>query len=202
MIFRNTSGYSDTLVRNLVLFGAKDIDLSQTAVWVKKSKHPYAGVAYPAIPPMSSWLHGSGARYLIVIRVGRPNQFPVNNLRTSIRWLPFETSPQEVQRLLGRTKGTLTDRYVNNGINPATGKMQYGIATTAPYGGVLIECRDWREGIMSVAAHEARHVYQFQNGLLRKGKGRELDAQTFTAQRLADYREISEGYRRALPRAS
>ena len=45
--------------------------------------------------------------------------------------------------------------------------------------------RDWREALVSVAAHEAKHIQQFREGTRRS----ELDCQHFSAFMLRRYRE-------------
>jgi hypothetical protein len=60
-----------------------------------------------------------------------------------------------------------------------------------PYGGKrspLIRMNDWREALVAVAAHEARHLWQFATDARRS----EVDAEQFAAQRLAAYRIASD----------
>ena len=62
---------------------------------------------------------------------------------------------------------------------------------THPYGGKrspLIEHRNWREALVAVAAHEARHIWQYQHNKSRS----EVDAERFAAKRLSAYRDQLE----------
>lgn len=57
------------------------------------------------------------------------------------------------------------------------------------YGGrrsPIITMIDWREALVAVAAHEARHVWQFQH----EAPGSEIDAERFAAARLDEYRAL------------
>jgi hypothetical protein len=59
------------------------------------------------------------------------------------------------------------------------------------YGGKrspLIEYRDWREALVAVAAHEARHIQQFQRNRPRS----EVDAERFAAKALDHYRKSQD----------
>lgn len=62
-----------------------------------------------------------------------------------------------------------------------------GVTERHPYGGKrspLIEMADWREALVAVAAHEARHIQQFQWHARRS----EVDAERFAARALQRYR--------------
>ena len=48
--------------------------------------------------------------------------------------------------------------------------------------------RDWRERLVHIAAHEARHVHQFRHGKSCS----EVDCERFAAMALARYREGGE----------
>lgn len=57
------------------------------------------------------------------------------------------------------------------------------------YGGKrspIITMNDWREALVAVAAHEARHVWQFEH----EAPGSEIDAERFAAARLDEYRAL------------
>jgi hypothetical protein len=76
MLLKNTSQYSDQIVRFIVKHAASTIDISNVAINVKNSTHRYAGRAFPYIPSESPWRGTPKARYLIVCRVGGPKLFP------------------------------------------------------------------------------------------------------------------------------
>jgi hypothetical protein len=65
--------------------------------------------------------------------------------------------------------------------------FQVGEEVRHPYGGKrapLIVCRDWREALVAVAAHEARHIQQYQRNKPRS----EVDCERFAAKALDRYR--------------
>jgi hypothetical protein len=47
-------------------------------------------------------------------------------------------------------------------------------------------CRDWEEWLVKLAAHEARHIDQFRNGLSRS----EIDCERFAVAKLAEFRRL------------
>lgn len=57
---------------------------------------------------------------------------------------------------------------------------KYPRKKTAP----TYEMRDWREGIVAVAAHEARHIYQYKFNKRRS----EIDAERWAVKKLEEYR--------------
>ena len=62
---------------------------------------------------------------------------------------------------------------------------------THGYGGMgspIVSMADWREALVAVAAHEARHIWQFQHEASRS----EVEAERYSAGRLALWREWRE----------
>lgn len=158
-MIRNTSHYPDAEVRSLVNFAAGHIDTSDVAINVKNSSRAYAGRAYQEIPYQSPYARkrmyrGKKLRYLVVVRIGKPEKFPVNS-GTKHLWRRVkegeEYKPHEV-RSVSRTKNGVTESWLE--------KVSY-----VPYGGVgapLDEMRDWREALIWLTAHELMHVQQFR----------------------------------------
>ena len=77
MYLRNTSRYPDSEVRALVDFARKGFNDKRVCINVKNSRSDYAGTAYPRIPSVSN--APKSARYLITIRIGKPDKFPSKN---------------------------------------------------------------------------------------------------------------------------
>ena len=50
----------------------------------------------------------------------------------------------------------------------------------------MLTFADWREALVSVAAHEARHIWQYQHGKTRS----EVDAEQRAGVRLGEYRAL------------
>lgn len=186
MRLKNTSRYPDAEVRALIEFGTKGVNLAGVAVHVKNSAHAYAGRAYYGVPSCSPAAKLATVERLVVLRIGAPEKFPVDNLRTTwkrgpwILWEEGQAAPdpegfniETWRHWLKRQGGQLFIRY--------------GEAQRHPYGGKrspLIVMQDWREGLVGLAAHEARHIHQFRH---RKPVS-EVDCERFAAKRLEEFR--------------
>lgn len=76
MFLRNTSRYRTDDVLSLVQFAASEIDMHLVCVNVKNSRsRAYAGSAYLGVPEISN--APPETEYLITIRLGAPEMFPV-----------------------------------------------------------------------------------------------------------------------------
>jgi hypothetical protein len=78
-----TAKYPKAEVRRLVVFAVKHVgvDLKTVQINVKGSQYAYAGRAYGGIPSLSpAW--GTGASYLVVIRIGTPDCFPITTAQS------------------------------------------------------------------------------------------------------------------------
>jgi hypothetical protein len=150
MIIRNTSRYSDEEVRLLLKFAATDMDTSYVCVNVKNSAHYYGGRAYPKIPRISN--APKSAKYLVVVRIGKPEMFPWTNRFTHYKWVDEKPDLE----------------YVKGSFRTRNGKVQRQVAYEQNYGGKkspLIEYRCWKEALIAVATHELQHIHQFKNKL-------------------------------------
>ena len=135
MVLRNTSRYPDDDVRSLVEFATADVDMRRVCVNVKNSrKSAYAGSAYLGVPEISNAPPDS--EYLVTIRLGPPELFPV--------------VPDRRKRAPG------------------------------------IEVSSWQEALVTVAAHEAKHIDQYRRGLPRS----EVACERFDAAVLGRYRRM------------
>ena len=178
MKLTNTSRYPDTEVARLLEFAMAELDHARLAVHVRNSSRAYRGRAYDGIPSVSTRAHDVDVDRLVTIGIGAPKDFPCDNLQTSIRWVPIEPeacgplTPVRVQR----------DRQGNRWLERQIVK-QHG------YGGrrsPVLVFADWREVLVSVAAHEARHIWQYQHHQTRS----EVDAEQRAGVRLDAYRTL------------
>lgn len=203
MILKNTSRYPTETVSELLAFAADGFDLRGVAVHVKNSKHAYAGMAYERVPKIAN--AAPSATRLVTLRIGPPGKFPVDNVRTTKRWrdMPqYDPVPDRgfVEDVLGIPYNSpeyrkwwqthTIDTVYRKGVQ--INRVRELVVTTAPYGGKgspLIEMRDWREGLVGLAAHEFCHIHQFQNNLPRS----EVHAERAALKRLMAYRESIDG---------
>ena len=179
MKLTNTSRYSDPEVRLLVAFGMQDIDHSRLAVHVRNSSRAYRGRAYEGIPHLSARTHDEDVDRLVTIGIGAPKLFPCTNLQTSVRWVKVkrdeDTSAAVLRRRRDRLGRVQTERQVVE---------QHG------YGGKrspVLTFHNWREALVSVAAHEARHIWQYQFDQPRS----EVDAEQRAGERIEAFRLLN-----------
>ena len=202
MRLRNTSQYPTERVRELVEFAMKGVDTTGVLVNVKNNqKGAVAGYAYNGVPRMSPGYSMSSVKRLVTLRIGPPMRFPENNLWHSDRKTKWSARipSEEFQALGGRQMPPPGEGWQIDTTHWSDGTIQYRWRKTErhPYGGKnspLIEYADWEEGLVALAAHEARHVYQHRHH--KKGKG-EVDAEKFAAKRLAAFRAQREPIRKA-----
>lgn len=203
MRIRNQSQYPTEEVRKLIEFAMKGINTTGVMVHVKNGhRGAVGGLAYYGVPSMSPAAKMKTVQQLITLRIGSPKMFPADNMVTTDRTTKWslkilnkdwnqeevdQTSPGPDWRIhfIHWTGSTGSTRDPD-------GYTQYRWERTLrhPYGGVsspLIQYADWREGLVALAAHEARHVFQHRHH--KKGKG-EVDAEKFAAKRLAAYRAM------------
>jgi hypothetical protein len=166
MYLRNKSQYADDEVRSLIEFAGKPFELRYVCVNVRNTPHPFAGMAYRGVPRMSN--APRSAKYLVTLRIGAADHFTsrnVTNLRLTERWQKIDreeyTRMRDAARLNGgpldcRVRWTLTDENIYERL----------ISTEhIPYGGKgspAIHYRSWQEALVAVAAHEFKHIEQFQ----------------------------------------
>ncbi len=181
-VLKNTSRYPTDEVRELIAFAVDEISLAQVAIHVKNCRYAYAGRAYNGVPGISSAAKSGTVQKLITIRIGAPDKFPVDNMCTTWKYHPWQAP--DVLPPAGFTPGRWGQR-----VRKARGgyEVRYLEPRRHPYGGQrapLITMADWREALVAVAAHEARHIWQYQ----AKARRSEVDAEHFAALRLEMYR--------------
>ena len=162
MQLRNTSRYPTDRVRALVELGMAGVETSDVAVHVKNTRRKaYGGRAYRGVPRLSP----VSAAYLVTLHLGEPGRFPATNLVEVARWLPWGTTTDGAEAAAAARGGRAIQQVVRDG---RARRLRVGVALRRPYGGrgsPLLELRDWREALVTVAAHEAWHVHQFRHGL-------------------------------------
>ena len=182
MELRNTSRYPATEVRRLVDFAMQGVETARVAVNVRNcNTAALAGRAYAGVPQCSPW-HGAGlVDYLVTLRVGAPDLFPCDNLITRARWVRLKPGePFDARN---------TRRRMRRGPASCERWLERRILEQHPYGGKrapLIQMRDWREGLVVLAAHEGRHLWQFQANQPRS----EVDCERFAAEILVEWRSL------------
>jgi hypothetical protein len=177
MKLTNTSRYADEEVALLVSFGMQQIDHSRLAVHVRNSSRAYRGRAYEGIPHLSARAHDSEIDRLVTIGIGAPKQFPCDNVQTRVRWVRIPrdettTSAAVLRHRRDRLGRVHTERQVIE---------QHG------YGGKrspVLVFQNWREALVAAAAHEARHIWQYQHDQPRS----EVDAEQRAGERLDAFR--------------
>lgn len=181
MRIKNTSIYPDDEVRELVTFAMKGIGTTGVMVKVKNTSGTYRGMAYHGIPSMSPAARMSSVDRLITIGIGAAERFPTDNMWRSRRWV--EVGEDEYRALPEDERRHLRHWSYADGRR----RYQREVVTRHPYGGKrspLIEMAGWREALVPVAAHEARHHYQMSH----KKPLSEVDAEKHAAKVLAKFR--------------
>lgn len=157
MRLKNTSNRPDDEVRSLVEFAMKGVRTERLAVNVKNGTRGSSGMAYDHTPDMSPTRKLKTVDMLVTLHIGPDSSFPRSNEAT--KWDPSKVSP-----------GGYVLRKLGHG-----------------YGGKrspLFTCVDWRETLVAIAAHEARHIYQYLHDKRRS----EVDAERYALKRLEAYR--------------
>jgi hypothetical protein len=186
MYLRNTSRFATDEVRRLLAIATAGVRMTRVAVHVKNSAGAYAGRAYEQVPRVSSAAHS--AERLITLRVGPDKKFPCTNLVVSRR-------PISDWLTLDQLRAQFPDRNTDNSLCYSMKRVagapemlhRVSRAIRHPYGGKrspLIVCNNWREALVAIAAHESRHIYQFQHNKRRS----EVDCERFAARALERYR--------------
>lgn len=191
MWFHSTSRYPLEEVRELVEFGMAEVDHSALVVRVKNTRDIYRGRAYDGIPTLSAAARQPGATRLVTIAIGPPTGFPTTNEVRSARWR--KVRPNESLdgvraadlRIAGSRAAATRARLAAAKTPPQLERRE---VRTHGYGGVtapVVYMTDWREALVAVASHEARHIWQYQHDRPRS----EVDAERYSAGRLALWRE-------------
>lgn len=201
MWFHSTSRYPVEEVRDLVEFAMGEIDHGELVVRVKNTRDIYRGRAYDGIPSLSAAARQPGATRLVTLAIGPPGGFPTTNEVHTARWRRV----REGESLDGVRAADLRIARPASGhgggavrAGGPAGAARRGLAPPPQlelrevrkhgYGGVtapIVHLADWQEAMVAVAAHEGRHVWQYQHGAPRS----EVDAERYASQRLELWRE-------------
>ena len=181
MIVRNESSYPTAEVEALVRFGVDGYDTHDLAVLVVDHDRAYKGWAYGFMPKH----FGMTGRYAIKLMVGRPNQFPCDNLVKSLRWLPWGTTREDAVRQAKKNDATIGVAWSRCGTS-----SRFFYYYLHPYGGIRsphITYLCWQEGLVGLAAHEVRHIHQYRHNLKRS----EVDCERAANKRLEELRRTA-----------
>jgi hypothetical protein len=179
MKLHNTSRYPDADVALLVAFAMQEIDHSRLAVHVRNSSRAYRGRAYEGVPQLSKRARDPDIDRLVTIGIGVPSHFPCDNVQTRVRWVPLGRDE------LDDTASVLRRRRDRRG----RVRIERQVVEQHGYGGKrspILVFHNWREALVSVAAHEARHIWQYQVDAPRS----EVDAEQRAAERLELFRAL------------
>ena len=189
MWFQSTARYPLQEVRTLVEFAMAEIDHAALAVRVKNTRDIYRGRAYDGVPGLSAAARQPGITRLVTIGIGPPASFPTTNQVLSAHWRKVRegesldgvrASDLRLARPSSKPRGTAALETPR--------RLERREVRTHGYGGVhspIVEMADWREALVAVASHEARHIWQFQHDAPRS----EVAAEHYAAGRLALWRE-------------
>ncbi len=189
MWFHSTVRYPQDEVRSLVEFAMAEIDHSGLAVRVKNTRDIYRGRAYDGVPGLSAAAREPGVTRLVTIGIGGPASFPTTNEVQSARWRKVRADEsldgvRASDLRLARPRSN-APRAAKAGTTRALERRE---VRTHGYGGVhspVLAMADWREALVAVASHEARHIWQYQHDAARS----EVEAEHYAAGRLELWRE-------------
>lgn len=165
-------------------FGFADVDAARVAVHVKNSGRAYRGATYEQVPPLSPAAVDPAVERLVTIGIGAPQRFPCDNVHERARWVGARPGDG-----IGAGK-----RFRVRRREGGPDRVELQVVERHGYGGKgspVLEFRDWREALVAVAAHEARHVWQFEHDAPRS----EVDAERYAGERLAAFRRRGDGAR-------
>ncbi len=193
MRLKNASLYPDREVQDLIEFGMHGVVTTGLVVRVTNSRDgSYHGHAYDGIPARSPAIRLVTAERLVTIRVPARDKFPLTNMVTSRRWLPWQPRGSAVPD--GWTKGWpwegryfTIDAAGREIMSPEVVEERWGKLVRHPYGGLrspLIKMANWQECLVALAAHESRHIHQFRHDRPHS----EVDAEKFAAKALVRFR--------------
>jgi hypothetical protein len=197
-----------------------EFDHSKLAVSVKNNTRGAGRAwAYSYVPSVSSFA-GKGFLWLVTIRIGAEKCFPCSNIITKrtrkylTDWMsaaPDGTVPRRGEKspwggtyggsvywLMRLHNNSLTQRDVDGLSRRALDNIQYRfyktVVTKGPYGGKKspeMHYDDWREYLVSTAAHEGQHIVQFnrpRDG--KRGRCPEWECEVQADYALDEYRKL------------
>src|SRR5580704_13092026 len=109
MVIRNTSRYLTAEIEALIYFAAEGLKTAGVCINVRNGSSAVAGYAYSRVPSMSN--APKSCKYLVTLRIGSPDKFPCDNMRTYRRWVRVKDG-EEYNVTDVRSCGTATERYL------------------------------------------------------------------------------------------
>lgn len=176
----NQSTQNDEDVRRLLVFATHGINMTDVTVTIN-DRHVDPTLKGFGKARRTASLPPNGSQYEIGIYF--PDQaYPIDNRIKKVKWLPVDVDEDQAERLmrLDLYGVNITFRWKKWAVK------QYGIVRQHGYGGVsspLIVVRNWREFLVWVAAHEARHIHQMRHGKRMS----EVDCEKWAFKKVNDY---------------
>jgi hypothetical protein len=171
----NETGHADAEVRNLVKFGCRGVDMTRIMVVIQGSGGAtQCGRVFQDTPDCSPAALMETVDRLVVVNIAAEDRYPMHNMRPGWDWV-------DVQERDPADRG---GRYLE-----ADGQLYrwtYGAEMRPRHGwnSPRIDFRTWREGLIGVVAHQARHIYQY----CHHKRSSDEDAERFAAARIDAYR--------------
>lgn len=160
-----TCKYPEEKINELLnfVYGVTKANLSKVAVNIKNCSGAFAGRAYSKVPNISN--APAGTEMLVTLRIGPHHKFmsPRSNLRKTYKWV--RSSNSEYNRSKKKHDFRSCSKTVNGKTKTWMEKKEYSMQPYGGKGSPLIIVEDWMEALVSLAAHEFNHIYQFQNNL-------------------------------------
>lgn len=174
MFITNTSSYPDAEVFRLVRYAFKGINTSGVGILVKAARKGASthGYTHPRVPRTAPVAWHKDVTRFVMLAIGAADKFPTDN--TMYTPTKRRTVPLPPERTRDSMEALLRDGEQLWRIDWRTNKLTIVTMARIPYGGLkspLIKQADWQEGLVALAAHEARHVWQFQRNDRERAAG-------------------------------
>jgi hypothetical protein len=152
-MIENSSSFPDSEVWKLVTFSLSASGVNDAYVRVADYYGgSYLGVAYDRIPDREKeWQKYFGFHYYIYVGINQEIRYPISNVTIRGQWRDAVRGED------------LSGRMIRTNNRKLEVKEEYEVI----YGGEgspRIVCHDWKEVLVSVTAHEARHVVDYREG--------------------------------------
>lgn len=171
----NETGHADTEVRNLVAFACKGINMARVMVVVTGSGGAaQSGRVYREVPDWSfAWSLETVDR-LVIVSIAAEDRYPTDNMHLCSGWVDVQERDREDRCGPYRSHHGQLQRWSR------MAEMRPRFGGDSP----RIDYRDWREGLVGLAAHQACHIDQYNHHI----RSSDEDAERFAATRVIAYR--------------
>lgn len=196
----NTSTIESVRVNELVNLACGNIPFDSVVVKVKKTKGNigYSGRAYRCLPYRDCYIgfRKKGLNKLVTVNLNDKVSLPLTNLMG--KWKTLRAPKDDnILRELKTTHKEVFEGSISFINNKAVCNYKY--RDGLPYGGkdsIQITYNSYEEVLIGIMAHEACHIYQFQNNLVTS----EAQCEWFAASQLELYRNGEfEKMKKSLP---